>query len=119
MADYMGTADHPEYPSGSACFCAAHSQAARRYLGSDALGFAMPAPAGSSLVEPGVTPGADLVLGPWDTWTEFEEECGQSRLWGGVHFQPSIDVAQELCRPIGDLAFELVQAHIAGTATSP
>ena len=116
---YLGTADHPEYPSGSACFCAAHSQASRRYLGSDVLGFAMPVPAGSSVVEPGITPAADLVLGPWNTWTEFEEECGQSRLWGGVHFQASIDAAQELCRPIGDLAFEFIQAHIDGTAPAP
>lgn len=116
---YLGTADHPEYPSGSACFCAAHSQAARRYLGSDVLGFAQPAPAGSSLVEPGVTPATDIVLGPWATWTAFEEECGQSRLWGGVHFQASIDTAQELCAPIGDIVYEFVQAHIDGTAPAP
>lgn len=113
---YLSTADHPEYPSGSACFCAAHSQAARRYFGSDVLGFALPAPAGSSLVEPGVTPAEDILLGPWPTWTAFEEECGQSRLWGGVHFQASVDAGQELCRPIGDLAYEFLEAHIDGTA---
>lgn len=116
---YLGTADHPEYPSGSACFCAAHAQAARRYLGSDVLGWAVPVPAGSSLVEPGITPATDVVLGPWDTWSEFEEECGQSRLWGGVHFQPSIDAAQEMCGPIGDIVYEFVQAHIDGTAPAP
>lgn len=113
---YLPVADHPEYPSGSSCFCTAQAQAARRYFGSDVLGFAMPVPAGSSRIEPGVTPATDLVLGPWATWTAFEEECGQSRLWGGVHFQPSIDAAQELCRPIADLAYEFVAAHIDGTA---
>lgn len=116
---YLGTADHPEYPSGSACFCASHSQASRRYFGSDALGFAQPVPAGSSLVEPGITPATDIVIGPWNTWTEFEQECGQSRLWGGVHFQASIDAAQELCGPIGDLVYDFVAAHIAGTAPAP
>jgi len=111
---YLNTADHPEYPSGSACFCAAHAQASRRFLGSDALGWSVPAPAGSSLVEPGITPVSDIVLGPWETWTEFEEECGISRLWGGVHFRASIPAGRDLCRPIGDLGYEFVQDHIDG-----
>ena len=36
---YVQTADHAEYPSGSAAFCAAHAQASRRFLGSDELGW--------------------------------------------------------------------------------
>ena len=36
---YLNTADHPEYPSGSACFCAAHSQASRRFLARMTLDF--------------------------------------------------------------------------------
>ncbi len=116
---YLGTADHPEYPSGSACFCSAHAEAARLYFGSDALGWSVPAPQGSSVVEPGVTPASDIVLGPWSTWTDLEQDCGQSRLWGGVHFQASIDAAQEMCRPIGSLAYDFVQAHIDGTAPRP
>jgi hypothetical protein len=39
-----------------------------------------------------------------------------SRLWAGVHFAASIPAGQNLCRPIGDLAYEFVQRHIAGTA---
>lgn len=113
---YMNTANHPEYPSGSACFCAAHAQASRRFLGSDSFGWSVPVARGSSVVEPGVTPATDLVLGPWQTWTEFEQECGTSRVWGGVHFQAAISAGQELCRPIGDLAYEFVRAHIDGTA---
>ena len=49
---YLNTANHPEYPSGSACFCAAHSQASRRFLGSDAFGFTVTVPKGSSSIEP-------------------------------------------------------------------
>ncbi len=113
---YLNTADHPEYPSGSACFCAAHSQSSRRFLGSDTLGFAWPVAQGSSVVEPGVTPATNLVLGPWNTWTEFETDCGLSRLWGGVHFMASIDEGRELCRPIGDLAYDFITDHINGTA---
>ena len=83
---YLNTGNHPEYPSGSSCFCAAHAQASRRYLGSDAFGWSVPVLAGSSVIEPGVTPATDLTLGPWNTFTEFEDDCSRSRVWGGVHF---------------------------------
>jgi len=111
---YLGTADHPEYPSGSACFCAAHAQTSRRFLGSDNFGWSVPAPKGSSVVEPGVTPASDIVIGPFATFTEFENICGLSRFWGGVHFLSSLSAGRDICRPIGDLAYEFVQKHIGG-----
>jgi hypothetical protein len=111
---YLNTANHPEYPSGSACFCAAHAQASRRYLGSDDFGWSVPVSRGSSVIEPGVTPASDIVLGPWSTFTEFEEECGASRLWGGVHFRAAIDEARSACREVGDRAFEFLQRKLNG-----
>ena len=111
---YLNTADHPEYPSGSACFCAAHSQASRRFLGSDDFGFTVAVPRGSSSIEPGITPANDIVLGPWNTFTEFEEDCGMSRFWGGVHFLASLDAGEQVCRPIGDTAYEFLRQHIDG-----
>ena len=113
---YLNTGNHPEYPSGSSCFCAAYAQASRRYFGTDQFGFSWPAPAGSSVIEPGVTPATDIVLGPWNTFTEFENECSRSRVWGGVHFTAATLEGQALCRPIGDTAFEFIQSHIQGTA---
>jgi hypothetical protein len=111
---YLNTANHPEYPSGSACFCAAHAQASRRYLGSDALGWSVRVTAGSSVIEPGVTPATDIVLGPWDTFSDFEEECGLSRIWGGVHFRPAVEQARAACRQVGDKAFEFLQRKLNG-----
>ncbi len=111
---YLPTADHPEYPSGSACFCAAHAQASRRYLGSDALGWQVRAPQGSSVIEPGVTPAKDITLS-FDTWTSFENECALSRVHGGVHFRAAVQAGAKLCKPMGDLAFEFVDSHIKGT----
>jgi hypothetical protein len=110
---YLATADHPEYPSGSAGFCAAHAQASRAYLGTDELGWEVTMPAGSSTVEPGVVPAEEITL-EFETWTEFEEVCGLSRLYGGVHFRPAITQAQTMTRPIGDLAYDFLQAHLAG-----
>jgi hypothetical protein len=112
---YLPVADHPEYPSGSACFCAAHAQASRRFLGSDSFGWSVPAARGSSIIEPGVTPASDTVMS-FATFTEFETQCGLSRFWGGVHFLSSLAAAQNMCKPIGDLAYEFVQAHLNGTS---
>jgi hypothetical protein len=115
---YLNTADHPEYPSGSASFCSAHAQASRRFLGSDSLGWAVPIPRGMSLVEPGITPANDIMLS-WATWSDFERDCGLSRVWGGVHFFSAVAAGHDLGRQIGNIAFEFVQAHIAGTAPPP
>jgi hypothetical protein len=113
---YLGTADHPEYPSGSTGLCVAHAQASRRYFGSNDLGWSVSVAAGSSRVEPGITPRTDMVLGPWGTWDDFEEECGLSRHWGGVHFLPAIAAARDLVRNVGDIAYEFLQAHLSGAA---
>lgn len=110
---YLGTPDHPEYPSGSACFCAAEAQASRRLLGGDQLGWQVLVPRGQSRVEPGITPSQDTTL-YFDTWTDFENQCGQSRVLGGVHFGPSVAASLEMCRPVGDAAYEFIQRHIQG-----
>jgi hypothetical protein len=112
---YLQTADHPEYPSGSASFCAAHAQASRRFLGSDSLGWTVPTPQGSSRIEPGITPARDIAIG-WATWTDFARDCGRSRLWGGVHFRAAIDAGATLGRRIGDVAHAFVRRHITPAA---
>ncbi|MEL6544963.1 MAG: vanadium-dependent haloperoxidase [Myxococcota bacterium] len=112
---YLEEADHPEYPSATTCFCAAHTQSARRFLGNDTLGFPTEFPAGSSRAEPGLTPADDTVI-VFDTWTEFNDDCGQSRVWAGVHFQAAVDESKALCNVFGDLAYEYVQTLIDGTA---
>src|SRR5688572_8045143 len=113
---YLPVADHPEYPSGSACFCDAHAQASRRFLPmGDSLGWTVHRPAGSSRIEPGVTPAVDTDL-HFGTWTEFASDCGQSRLWGGVHFQAAITASAQACDVFGDLAYEYVVSLVNGTA---
>ena len=112
---YLEEADHPEYPSGSTCFCAAHAQAARNFLGDDVLNFTMFVPAGQSRVEPGITPLQDTTI-TFPTWTDFSAECGQSRVWAGVHFQAAVDESAALCGVFGDLAYDYLSSLIDGTA---
>lgn len=111
---YLPVADHPEYPSGSAAFCSAHAQSSRLYFGSDVLGWSLQVPQGSSVIEPGHTPQTNLTIG-WATWTEFEQECGMSRFWGGVHFRSAIPAGHDIGRAIGTRAYEFLMAKIQGT----
>jgi hypothetical protein len=110
---YLNQADHPEYPSGSSCLCAAFAQAQRRYTGSDEFGFTVRVKKGSSLIEPGITPATNLTL-KWDTFTEFANDCAMARVWGGTHFVAAIEASKDLCRPMGDMAYEFVKKHIDG-----
>ncbi|PMF70231.1 hypothetical protein BCT94_03445 [Vibrio breoganii] len=130
---YLQSANHPEYPSASASFCRAHATSTKRYLReivglnkkrSNDLSFWTPdllppefnvlqKPAGSSVVEPGVTPAAELTLG-WKTWDDFSDDCGISRLWAGVHFYDSIPAGQDIGQSIGSDAFDWLETHING-----
>lgn len=112
---YLEEADHPEYPSASACFCAAHTQSARVFLGSDNLAYPVPRPAGSSLVEPGIVPAVDTLI-VFDTWTDFANDCGESRLWAGVHFRAAVDASKQICDSFGDMAVSYLESLINGSA---
>ena len=112
---YLPEADHPEYPSGSTCGCYAQAQAVRRFSGSDKLNWSVAYPAGASRVEPGFTPAEDLTLS-FATWTDFAQDCGQSRVWAGVHFHAAVEASADLCGGFGDLAYEYFQTLLDGSA---
>ena len=101
------------YPSATAGFCAAHTVAMRQFFASDDLNWDIPRPAGSSVREPGVTPAANTTLS-FATWTQFDEECGQSRVWGGVHFPDAVPAGQSIGREVGEEAFKFFQDHLKG-----
>ncbi|MFD0319234.1 DUF6851 domain-containing protein [Streptomyces flavalbus] len=110
---YLPVGDHPEYPSGSTTLCSATSQAARRFFGSDELDWTINYPAGSTLIEPGMTPGRDLSI-HFATWTDFTRTCGRSRVWGGVHFSKTVERSIALGEQFGDLAHAFVQRQVKG-----
>lgn len=110
---YLPVADHPEYPSASACLCRAHATVMQEATGTNDFGWEVPFPAGSSFVEPGFTPQTDLTF-TFDTWDEFAEVCGMTRLWSGVHFEDSVDRIKEPCTTIGSAAAAYVRGLIEG-----
>lgn len=110
---YLPLTDHPEYRSGSSAICGAFAESPKLFLGTDRIDITVTEPAGSSLVEPGITPKADTTL-EWKSWTEFAAACRQSRIWAGVHFTPATDAVASYAPEIGRRAYELVQRHIRG-----
>ena len=53
-------------------------------------------PAGSSKIEPGVTPANDIDF-VYNKWSEVKDICGQSRLYGGMHFAAAVPAGEQLC----------------------
>jgi len=75
-----------EYISGHSTFSAAGATILRLWTGSDRFGHSVTFPAGSSSIEPGVTPHDPLTL-RWDTFSDTADEAGISRRYGGIHFK--------------------------------
>jgi len=72
-------------------------------IATDQTGRAAPFRAGSSSTEPGKTPATDLTL-VVESMTELRDQCGQSRLDGGMHFAQAVEHAYPLCEGIGQQA---------------
>jgi hypothetical protein len=66
----------------------------------DAFGAKVTIPAGSSAIEPGVTPAKGMVLS-WKTLTAAADEAGMSRRYGGIHFYSGDQQGRALGRLIG------------------
>lgn len=74
-----------EYTSGHSTFSAAASTILKNFTASDSYGGSYTAAAGSSLVEPGITPAAPLTL-YFPTFSYAAAQAGLSRRYGGIHF---------------------------------
>jgi hypothetical protein len=108
---YLTTPAHSEYPSGTACFCAAQFAFIRRYLGTDQFGgYTVAKSNGSSTVEPGQTPATNIVLGPYNTFTDYVNDCGESRIIAGIHYRTSIDQAKAICTRLGNDVYDFLQS---------
>ena len=62
-------------------------------------------PPGSSKMEPGVSPAESLEMF-YTKWSEVQHTCGQSRLYGGMHFSKAIPAGEELCTGVASLIVE-------------
>jgi hypothetical protein len=103
----------PEFSSGHSAFSAAAAAVLRAYTGSDAFGYSVTVKAGSSGVEPGAVPAADLTLA-WPTFTAAADQAGMSRRYGGIHFSEGDLQSRVMGRQVGVQAWTRAQMYFAG-----
>jgi hypothetical protein len=103
----------PEYISGHSTFSAAAAEVLTRFTGSDDFGHSVTRNAGSSAVEPGTVPNADVTLS-WPTYSDAADEAGISRRYGGIHFEDGDLRGREMGRLIGEQAWNKAQAYLSG-----
>lgn len=112
---YFPTPPFPEYASGHSAFSAAGAEILKLFTSSDTFGDSVTIRAGSSQVEPGITPAEDVTLS-WPTFTEAANEAGMSRRYGGIHFEQGDLDARAVGRSVAGQAWTKSLAFFAGTA---
>lgn len=105
----------PEFSSGHSAFSAAAAEVLRSFTGSDVFGHSVVVKAGSSLVEPGSVPAADVTLA-WSTFSEAADEAGMSRRYGGIHFREGDLQSRAMGREVGAQAWAKAQMYFDGSA---
>jgi PAP2 superfamily len=111
------TPPFPDYVSGHSTYSAAGARILALWTGSDRFGNSVTLPAGSSKIEPGITPAKGLEL-KWETFTDAANEAGMSRRYGGIHFR-GVDLAGRLLgRFVAMEAWQKAQSYFDGT-TAP
>jgi len=115
---YIGTPAHTDYPSTSTIYFSGFGNALKAYFGGDAFGFSYTYPAGSSAVEPGLTPASSITITA-STFTSYLTYGGQARFLAGVHFQEDVDDAWRITAITGPLTNKFVQSLLTGKNTGP
>ena len=140
---FIQTPDYPEYPSGTASFCSVIAEVARKWsLAGDAIG-----PKTTNIVRQSIgdeyliTPESVPLLFNGDingeyandsklireqetnlrylTWTEFEDDCGASRVWGGVNFNDTIMISRQIGKEFASDSISYVKERLhSGMKTS-
>lgn len=100
-----------EYVSGHSTFSAASARVLRLFTGSDKFGNSVTIPAGSSRVEPGLVPAANVTLS-WPTFSAAADEAGISRRYGGIHFIDGDLEGRRVGKLIGTAAFAKTMWYI-------
>ena len=110
---YIPTPPFAEYVSGHSTFSAASAEILRRFTSSDRFGASVTIAAGSSRIEPGLVPAADVVLA-WRTFSDAADQAGLSRRYGGIHFESGDLEARALGRRVGRRVWEKARALFLG-----
>jgi hypothetical protein len=109
------TPPFPDYVSGHSTYSAAAARILILWTGIEHFSESVTLPAGSSKIEPGVTPAKPITL-KWETFTEAADEAGMSRRYGGIHFTRADLAGRQLGRLVADKVWPKAQSYFDGTA---
>jgi membrane-associated phospholipid phosphatase len=101
---YIPTPPFAEYVSGHSTFSAAAAEVLRLFTGTNALDLSVTFPAGSSRIEPGITPAQPVTLS-WRTLSAAAAQAGLSRRYGGIHFESADLAGRALGRSVARLVW--------------
>jgi hypothetical protein len=104
----------PEYVSGHSTFTAGGATLLALFNGSDTFGASVKIAKGSSAIEQGITPAADVVLS-WPTFSDASNEAGMSRRYGGIHFFTGDVHGRGVGREIAQNVYSRAQSYIQGS----
>jgi hypothetical protein len=111
------TPPFPDYVSGHSTYSAAAARILELWTGSDRFGHSVNMPAGSSKIEPGITPAHPVTLS-WETFTEASDQAGMSRHYGGIQFRAADLVGRLLGRLVAFEAWQMAQSYFNGSKPS-
>jgi hypothetical protein len=112
---FFPTPPFPEYSSGHSNFSAAAAEILRQFTGRDVFGGNATVAAGSSHVEPGSVPAADVTLS-WPTFSAAADEAGMSRRYGGIHFEWGDLDGRRSGRVAAQIAWAKALTYFGGTS---
>lgn len=115
------TPPFPEYPSGHSTFSGAAAEVLTEFAGRTNFGMSVTFAPGSSRVEPRTATHPGVPARPvtlrWASFQYAAEQAGQSRQYGGIHFEDGDRHAREAGTDIGDQAWDAALTYFNGTAT--
>lgn len=103
-----------EYVSGHSTFSAAAGEVLREFTGSDNFGVSVDFAPNSSRFEPEVTPGEDGVSLEFDTFDDWADGSGISRIYGGIHWEQGDLEGRALGRRVGIEVIDAARNYING-----
>jgi len=107
------TPSFPEYISGHSTFSAAGAEILQLFTHSDTFGYSVTLPAGSSKIEPGLTPAAPVTL-HWRTFSDAADQAGISRRYGGIHFREGDLAGRRMGKLVARIVWEKATSLWAG-----
>ena len=99
---------HAEYPSGSGCICLAVAQFIDAFLMDQY---------DTNSIETIWDFGDVIEPVTFSTMSDLKDVCGESRLWGGMHFAASVPDSYELCDGVGTKGYTDLMVPLLGDGT--